>query len=175
MRHRGIAWRGSRTAHAVRSGRHWVPLLTRTRRKCAYLLRDWRRAVTAELAAWGSTLLDLRYPRALRYNLASWRCVWQQHVANGRIAVGRCTRAARRAISGRPDKRHAKPGKPGARRRSMPECRIPLAQATRHCAEAPKDRTAIDDIDRHMERVREHGNPDVPIGLTNRKGHGHSA
>ncbi|MBC7643518.1 MAG: replication-associated recombination protein A [Thermoleophilia bacterium] len=57
----------------------------------------------------------------------------------------------------------------------MPECRIPLAQATRHCAEAPKDRTAIDDIERHMERIREHGNPDVPIHLTNRKGHGHSS
>jgi len=57
----------------------------------------------------------------------------------------------------------------------MPECRIPLAQATRHCAEAPKDRTAYDDIDRHMERIREHGNPDVPEHLTNRKGNGHSA
>ena len=54
----------------------------------------------------------------------------------------------------------------------MPECRIPLAQATRHCAEAPKSRTAIDDIDRHMERVLEHGNPDVPAHLKGRKGHG---
>lgn len=57
----------------------------------------------------------------------------------------------------------------------MPECRIPLAHATRHCAEAPKDRTAIDDINRHMQSVREDGSPDVPLHLTNRKGHGHSA
>ena len=69
---------------AMRTGPD-VPLLTRTWRKCRYGLRDARKAVTAELAAWGSTLLDLRYPRDLRYNLACWRCVWQRHVANGRL------------------------------------------------------------------------------------------
>ncbi len=50
----------------------------------------------------------------------------------------------------------------------MPEARIPLAQATRLCAESPKSRQAIDDIDRHMERVRAHGTAVVPPELTNR-------
>ncbi len=50
----------------------------------------------------------------------------------------------------------------------MPEARIPLAQATRLCAESPKSRQAIDDIDRHMDAVRTSGSPDVPIELTNR-------
>lgn len=54
----------------------------------------------------------------------------------------------------------------------LPEARIALAQATRHCAEAPKDRTAIDDIDRHLEAIRERGNAQVPLHLTNRKGGG---
>lgn len=51
----------------------------------------------------------------------------------------------------------------------LPECRIALAQVTRYCAEAPKSRQAIDDIDRHMERVREAGTAEVPRELTNRQ------
>ena len=53
----------------------------------------------------------------------------------------------------------------------MPECRITLAHGTRHCAEAPKSRQAIDDIERHMEQVREQGSPTVPPSLTNRPKH----
>ena len=52
----------------------------------------------------------------------------------------------------------------------MPECRIALAQATRYCAEAPKSREAIDDIERHMAAVRDGGSAAVPIELTNRPG-----
>ena len=55
----------------------------------------------------------------------------------------------------------------------MPEARIPLAQATRLCAESPKSRQAIDDIDRHIEAVRREGSPAVPTELTNRRS-GHS-
>lgn len=50
----------------------------------------------------------------------------------------------------------------------MPEARIPLAQATRLCAESPKSRQAIDDIDRHMEAIRQHGSPSVPVDLKHR-------
>ena len=50
----------------------------------------------------------------------------------------------------------------------LPECRIVLAQVTRYCAEAPKDRTAIQDIDNSIAHVREHGSPDIPAHLTNR-------
>jgi putative ATPase len=57
----------------------------------------------------------------------------------------------------------------------MPECRIALAQATRYCAEAPKSRQAIEDIERHMSAVRDGGTADIPIELTNRKGGGHGA
>jgi putative ATPase len=59
-----------------------------------------------------------------------------------------------------------------AERIGLPECRIPLAQATRRCAEAPKDRTAIEDIDRHLAVVCERGTDDVPLHLTNRPGGG---
>jgi putative ATPase len=52
----------------------------------------------------------------------------------------------------------------------MPECRIALAQATRYCAEAPKSRQAIEDIDRAMNAVRDGGTADVPLDLTNRTG-----
>ncbi|MCW2926318.1 MAG: ATPase [Thermoleophilia bacterium] len=52
----------------------------------------------------------------------------------------------------------------------LPECRIALAQATRYCAEAPKSRQAIEDIERHMSAVREGGTAPVPLTLTNRKG-----
>ena len=52
----------------------------------------------------------------------------------------------------------------------MPECRIALAQATRYCAEAPKSRQAIEDIERHMSAVRERGTADIPLELTNRPG-----
>ena len=52
----------------------------------------------------------------------------------------------------------------------MPECRIALAQATRYCAEAPKSRQAIEDIDAHMHAVRDSGTSDIPLDLTNRKG-----
>ncbi|MEO6866450.1 MAG: replication-associated recombination protein A [Gaiellales bacterium] len=51
----------------------------------------------------------------------------------------------------------------------LPECRIALAQATRYCAEAPKSRQAIDDIEQHMNAVREGGTAAIPIELTNRK------
>jgi putative ATPase len=54
----------------------------------------------------------------------------------------------------------------------MPECRIALAQATRYCAEAPKSRQAIEDIERHMSAVREGGTAAVPLELTNRTGGG---
>lgn len=50
----------------------------------------------------------------------------------------------------------------------LPEARIVLAQVTRHCAQAPKDRQAIEDADRHATRIREHGMSHVPIELTNR-------
>jgi putative ATPase len=56
-----------------------------------------------------------------------------------------------------------------AERLGMPECRIPLSQVTRYCAECPKSRGAIDDIDTFMERVRHEGTPEVPDELTNRK------
>jgi putative ATPase len=52
----------------------------------------------------------------------------------------------------------------------LPECRIALAQVTRHCAEAPKSRQAIEDIERHMEAVRSGGTADIPLALTNRPG-----
>jgi putative ATPase len=52
----------------------------------------------------------------------------------------------------------------------MPECRIALAQATRYCAEAPKSRQAIDDIDAAMAAVRNGGTEAIPLALTNRKG-----
>jgi putative ATPase len=52
----------------------------------------------------------------------------------------------------------------------MPECRIALAQATRYCAEAPKSRQAIDDIDAAMSAVRSGGTADIPLELTNRPG-----
>lgn len=51
----------------------------------------------------------------------------------------------------------------------MPECRIALAQATRYCAEAPKSRQAIDDIEAAMQAVRDGGTVTVPLELTNRK------
>jgi putative ATPase len=53
----------------------------------------------------------------------------------------------------------------------MPECRIALAQATRYCAEAPKSRQAIDDIEAAMQAVRDGGTLEVPVELTNRKKH----
>ncbi|MCB0878270.1 MAG: replication-associated recombination protein A, partial [Thermoleophilia bacterium] len=52
----------------------------------------------------------------------------------------------------------------------MPECRIALAQATRYCAEAPKSRQAIDDIEAAMAAVRAGGTDEVPLELTNRHG-----
>jgi putative ATPase len=52
----------------------------------------------------------------------------------------------------------------------MPECRIALAQATRYCAEAPKSRQAIEDIDAAMGAVRDAGTAGVPLELTNRPG-----
>ena len=52
----------------------------------------------------------------------------------------------------------------------MPECRIALAQATRYCAEAPKSRQAIEDIDAAMSAVRQAGTDDIPLELTNRPG-----
>ncbi len=52
----------------------------------------------------------------------------------------------------------------------MPECRIALAQATRYCAEAPKSRQAIEDIDAAMDAVRADGTADVPLALTNKRG-----
>jgi putative ATPase len=52
----------------------------------------------------------------------------------------------------------------------MPECRIALAQATRYCAEAPKSRQAIEDIDAAMSTVRDGGTADIPLELTNKPG-----
>ena len=52
----------------------------------------------------------------------------------------------------------------------MPECRIALAQATRYCAEAPKSRQAIEDIEAAMAAVRDGGTDDIPLELTNRPG-----
>jgi putative ATPase len=57
-----------------------------------------------------------------------------------------------------------------ARSIGMPECRIALAQATRYCAEAPKSRQAIEDIDAAMTAVRDGGTDAIPLALTNRKG-----
>ncbi len=51
----------------------------------------------------------------------------------------------------------------------MPECRIVLSQVTRYLAEAPKSRTAIDDIDSAIAEVRSFGVSDVPLELTNHK------
>lgn len=51
----------------------------------------------------------------------------------------------------------------------MPECRIALAQVTRYCAEAPKNRQAFDDIEQALATVREQGTTAVPTELTNRK------
>lgn len=51
----------------------------------------------------------------------------------------------------------------------LPECRIALAQVTRYCAESPKSRQAVDDIEQAMSAVREQGTGTVPGELTNRK------
>ena len=52
----------------------------------------------------------------------------------------------------------------------LPEAAITLAHVTRHCAEAPKSRVAVNDIGAATRQVQEQGSPEVPLHLTNRKG-----
>jgi putative ATPase len=51
----------------------------------------------------------------------------------------------------------------------MPECQIVLAHVTRHCAEAPKSRQAIDDIKAMNQRIQDSGTPSIPEHLLNRE------
>ena len=49
----------------------------------------------------------------------------------------------------------------------MPECRIPLAEATIYLSTAPKSRSAYDALEEATSDVRQEGNLPIPVHLLN--------